>query len=163
MQSYTYGNVTMYELATHIREFYESRKMYETPFEITIGTDSQNFSDTKIVSVIAARSVRHGGIFFYDIHREDRIDDVRQKLNTETSLSLEIANEFMNILEKNEEFHELYLNSHFAIHVDAGKSEFGKTKELIPGIIGWVKACGYDCVVKPDSYASSCVADKLSK
>ncbi|MBR4734133.1 MAG: hypothetical protein IK081_15370, partial [Lachnospiraceae bacterium] len=36
-------------------------------------------------------------------------------------------------------------------------------KELIPGLVGWIKACGYDCKVKPESYAASSIADRISK
>ena len=62
-----------------------------------------------------------------------------------------------------ESYKDLYDNIFFSIHVDAGRSDKGKTKELIPELVGWIKACGYDCEVKPDSYAASSIADKISK
>ena len=51
----------------------------------------------------------------------------------------------------------------FVFHIDAGWSPNGKTKELIPGLVGWIKACGYDCEVKPDAFVASTIADKISK
>ena len=102
------------------------------------------------------------GIFFYKIQNVDRITNVRQKLHTETNLSLEIANELIAQLET-DEYAELFLNSTFTIHIDAGNSDKGKTKELIPELVGWVKSVGFDVEVKPDSYVASSIADKISK
>ena len=55
------------------------------------------------------------------------------------------------------------ISASFVIHVDAGNSPDGKTRELIPDIVGWIRSCGYDCVVKPDSYTASSIADRISK
>ena len=49
------------------------------------------------------------------------------------------------------------------LHIDAGYSDIGKTKELIPMLTGWVRACGYDCKVKPESFTASSIADKITK
>ena len=52
---------------------------------IVIGTDSQNFEDTKVVVVIAVYTEGKGGKFFYDVTRIHRISNVSQKLHMETS------------------------------------------------------------------------------
>lgn len=163
MKSPTYGKVDSKRIVEIINEYYQKNKHYGTGFDITIGTDSQNFSDTKVVSVIAVRCIGHGGIYFYDITHVDRINNVKMKLNYETQLSLQLANEIISIMEGSDEFEDLYLNSSFVIHVDAGNSPDGKTRELIPDIVGWIRSCGYDCVVKPDSYTASSIADRISK
>lgn len=163
MISPTYGEVTEERLVEILNEYYQKNKHFGTEFNLTIGTDSQNFSDTKVVVVIAIQCVGHGGIYFYEIKRVNRLQDVRSKLNFETNLSLLKANEILQIIEDNEEYDEFYMNTTFAIHVDAGFNPKGKTKELIPEIVGWIKACGYECVVKPDSYTASSIANKISK
>ena len=163
MKSPTYGKVSMDEIVNIMNDYYNKNKHYSSQFQITIGTDSQNFSDTKVVIVIAMRCIGHGGIYFYEVMHVNKISDVRMKLNFETQLSLQYANNLLEKLENNNEYSELYLNTDFAIHVDAGKNEHGKTKDLIPEIVGWIKACGYECVVKPDSYAASTIADRISK
>lgn len=163
MKSPTYGKVSMDEIVNIMNDYYNKNKHYGSQFQITIGTDSQNFSDTKVVIVIAMRCIGHGGIYFYEVMHVNKISDVRMKLNFETQLSLQYANNLLEKLENNDEYSELYLNTDFAIHVDAGKNEHGKTKDLIPEIVGWIKACGYECVVKPDSYAASTIADRISK
>ena len=129
-----------------------------------IGTDSQNFNYTKEVNVIAVICEGHGGIFFYKINNRDRILDVRTKLQMETGDSLEIADKLIHLLEA-EEYEEVFLNTTFSIHIDAGYSEKGKTKDLIPELVGWVKGSISNCevYVKPDSYVASGIADKISK
>lgn len=158
----TYGEIEFSQIPEIMKNYFEKNKVYGENFNIVIGTDSQNFSDTKVVSVIVLQCEGHGGIYFYKIERVNRIQDVRQKLNYETGKSLEYADKLLEML-SDEKYEELYNNMHFSIHVDAGKSEEGKTRELIPGIVGWIHGCGYECHVKPDSYAASSIADKISK
>lgn len=162
-RSQTYGNIEIENIPEKIRIYYEQMKKFDSAFKIIVGTDSQNFSDTKMVTVIAVICEGHGGIFFYEITRQPIIRDVRTKLHVETNESLRIATKLVGLMEDNKEYEEVYLNSTFSIHVDAGKSDKGKTKELIPELLGWIKSCGYDCEVKPDSYVASSIADKISK
>lgn len=162
-RSQTYGELELKQIPEKILQYYERNKHYESQFSVVIGTDSQNFSDTKIVTVIAVICEGHGGIYFYEISREPRIDNIRQKLYEETSRSLNTAMELLKIIEDNEEYNLLIDKCHFVLHVDAGKTDRSKTRELIPELVGWIKSCGYDCEVKPDSYVASSIADKLSK
>lgn len=151
------------QIPDRILTFYRDHRKYESPVRIIIGTDSQNFDDTKIVCVIAVVCEGHGGIFFYEITRQPLIRDVRTKLHVETNDSLQLAEELVGIMENDGKYEELYLNCPIAIHVDAGNSTNGKTKELIPELVGWIRACGYDCSVKPDSFVASTIADRISK
>lgn len=162
-RSQTYGNIEIENIPEKIRIYYEQMKKFGSAFKIIVGTDSQNFSDTKMVTVIAIICEGHGGIFFYEITRQPIIRDVRTKLHVETNESLRIATQLVDLMEDNKEYEEVYLNSTFSIHVDAGKSEKGKTKELIPELVGWIKSCGYACEVKPESFVASSIADKISK
>ena len=161
--SYTYGQLNIEQIPDKLVEFYNSHKVFESDTNIVIGTDSQNFSDTKQVSVIAIICKGHGGIFFYEISRLPKIRDVRKKLHTETQSSLEIADKLVEILESDKRYEELYLNCNLSIHIDAGNSPTGRTRELIPELVGWVSSMGYDCRVKPLSFVASSIADKISK
>lgn len=143
--------------------FYESHKQFHEPINIIIGTDSQNFSDTKMVSVIAVVCQGHGGIFFYEIKRVNLIKNIKLKLQTETSDSLMLAQTLVDMLENDKKYTEMYNSCPIAIHVDAGNSERGKTQSLIPELVGWIKACGYDVKTKPESFVASTIADRISK
>ena len=116
-----------------------------------------------MVTVIAITCEGHGGIFFDHVKKIDRINSVKEKLNYETGDSLVVATQLIEIFENSEELEELYLNSHIAIHIDAGTNPKGKTYVLINDLIGWVTATGFDCEIKPDSFVASSIADKISK
>lgn len=161
--SQTYGKLDITEIPDRILAYFNKVKQYDSKFSIIVGTDSQNFSDTKMVSVIAVVCEGHGGIFFYEITRQPIIKDVRTKLHIETEESLKVATKLVFMLEDKKEYEEMFLKAHFAIHVDAGVSDKGKTKDLIPELVGWIKACGYECEVKPESFVASSIADKISK
>lgn len=161
--SITYGRVGMKEISEKLLEFYERNLPSGDPMEITIGTDSQNRTGyTKIVSVISIICKGNGGIFFHQTEYVDIIFSVREKLERETNRSLEIAQELIGFLE-NKKFQELYNNCPISIHIDAGNAPQGKTKDLIQGLVGWVHGMGYDCEIKPNSYAASSIADRISK
>lgn len=131
-------------------------------FQVIVGTDSQNFDKTKVVAVIALIKVSKGGVFFYDVTRIQKISNIKQKLLKETEISLELANELMTAFEElYEETGFDFSQLDFSIHVDAGFN--GATKEVIPEIVGWIKACGWEVHVKPESFVASSIADKISK
>ncbi len=136
----------------------------ESEYQFTVGTDSQNADHTKMVEVIAIHRVGRGGIFFYRIEHLTRISNLKQKITTETSRSLELADGLvedleLQLLEKDIDINKL--NIGFQIHCDIGRN--GKTKALIKDITNWVTSCGYTCAIKPDSYCASGIANKFSK
>ena len=160
MKSMTFGEVTMKQIVDIIEN-----KVNERPysnFQVIVGTDSQNFDKTKIVLVIALIEESKGGIFFYEITNVKKITNLKNKLYKETEMSLDCASELMDEFEKKyDETGFDYTQFHFCIHVDAGFN--GDTREVIPEIVGWVKSCGYEVHVKPESFVASSIADKLSK
>lgn len=158
--SETYGRLELRQIPDKIEDYYRKMEKYGSMFRIIVGTDSQNFSDTKMVTVIAAYCEGHGGIFFYEVSRIGKIRDVRTKLHVETGESLKVAEKLITGLE---EYEKLYMDMAFSIHVDAGTNPHGRTKELIPELVGWIRSCGYACETKPDSWVASSVADRISK
>lgn len=160
MTSPTFGQVSIPEISEIIRQ-----RVLSTPgeYRVMIGTDSQNFDKTKVVVVIALHHVGRGGIFFYDVSYARRMSNVGQKLLYETQLSLEYARHLVDAFEDMKEAtgfdYEKELS--LSIHVDAGEN--GPSRQSIPEIVGWVTACGYKVVVKPDSAAASAIANKYSK
>lgn len=139
-------------------------KAPNSSYEITVGTDSQNHSKTKMVEVIAIHRVGDGGIFFYRTEYIRKIKVLKEKIVEETSRSLENAtglvdNIGVKLIDYDIDIDELDI--HFQIHCDIGK--YGKTSQLISEITSWVEAAGYEAVIKPDSYTASGIANKISK
>ena len=162
-KSQTYGQLSLNEIPEKLMLFYDRNAAYGEPMELTIGTDSQNHASfTKIVTVISMICKGHGGIFFYETEFRDVIKIVKQKLETETYISLETAQMLLDELD-NDGYRKLVDNCPLSIHIDAGNAPHGKTRDLIQGLTGWVHAMGYGCEVKPDSYSASTIADRISK
>ncbi len=133
-------------------------------YEITIGTDSQNFDRTKMVEVIAVHKKGKGGTFFYNIEFIHLITNLKQKINEETGRSLFVANDLFDALEELFMENDMLIDDldvSFQIHCDIGRA--GKTSVLIKEIVSWVTSQGFVCLIKPDSYAASGIADKFSK
>ena len=161
--SETYGKLDLTQIPEKLMLFYDCNLMYGEPMELTVGTDSQNHSSgTKIVTVISMICKGHGGIFFYTAEYRGLMKIVKQKLETETFISLETAKTLIDELD-NDDYHVLIDNCPLSIHIDAGNAPHGKTRDLIQALTGWVHAMGYECEVKPDSYSASTIADRLSK
>ena len=152
MHSPTYGNISFEDMISKIKNFIS--KSPNSEYNISVGTDSQNFDYTKTVIVVSVYRRGHGGIFFYDIKNVKRINNLMQKLFYETSTSLEIAIKLLKA------FEEEKINLGISIHVDAGNN--GSTSKFIREITGWVNSYGFDCETKPNSYAASSIADILS-
>ena len=158
MISPTHGNLEISEVAKLIRDFILEEP--DTQYAIYIGSDSQNTYYTKMVTVIAVHRLGRGGRYFYEISKYDKIKDIRIKLYQETQLSLEMTEKLFN------EFHNIGFdytaeNISFTIHIDAGNG--GPSGAVIPEVVGYVHAMGYECEVKPDSPIASCIADRISK
>ena len=150
------------DIAKKIFEFIMSDKT--NSYEITVGTDSQNYDCTKMVEVIAVHRKGRGGTYFYNIEFVRRITNLKQKINEETSRSLIVANDLLDCLEEMFLANDMVmedLDVSFQIHCDIGRA--GKTSVLIKEIVSWVTSQGYVCLIKPDSYAASDIADKYSK
>lgn len=159
-----YGNVELQDVPVKIKDYFERMKGFGSDFKITVGSDSQSFDTLKLVNVIAVTCQGHGGIFFYEVTRLPRTNNVREKLITETNESLKVMTKLLEVLED-----PVYavMKNHFsvAIHIDAGYNPNGKTRELIPELVGWIKGCALACdvEVKPDAFVASTIADKISK
>ena len=133
-------------------------------YEITVGTDSQSHSRTKLVEVIAIHRVGAGGIFFYRVEYVDKIRILKEKIIEETARSIDNATGLLDEISVNLIDYDLDiedLNVRFQIHCDIG--HYGKTSALIAEITNWVESMGYEVAIKPDSYTASGIANKISK
>lgn len=157
MFSITHGEVSFDEMCQLIKTYTSQDPNAE--FKIAIGTDSQNFSYTKIPVTIGIHKIVNnvgcGGIFFAEIKRVPKISNIKQKLFYETNLSLKYAFKLKEILDQEEILKQI------SVHIDAGYN--GPSSQFIDDLTGWVKSCGFESIVKPDSYMASSVANRLSK
>lgn len=153
--SETYGKLTKQETFNKIKT--ELNQYPNDEYRVIVGTDSQTYSKTKIVTVIAILRVGKGGKYFAHVDITKQIDNIRVKVYNETLRSIEIGKELVEYFIEND------VNTTVEIHLDIGGSKKGKTYDMINEISGWVTAEGFTCYHKPRSFVASTIADRISK
>lgn len=93
-------------------------------------------------------------MYFFKKYKENNstYKDLTKKINSEVELSINTAYDIYNRLP----------NAEIEIHVDIGSKKRNKTRYLVDPIKGWIKGSGFECQIKPFSWASS-LADGHTK
>ena len=125
-------------------------------YNLIIGTDSFLNTETLFVSAVIVHRIGHGGRYFYTRNRRKKMENMRQRIFYEATMSIELASRLREMLNVNG-FKRLPVE----IHLDIGDN--GATKEVVKEVVGMVTGSGYEAKTKPDSYGASKVADRHSK
>jgi len=155
----TSGRLSYTQVIENILYFIKEEK--EAKYTLAIGTDShaQNSEGKKridFVTAVVIHKVGTGGKYYWQKTSKEDIKTLRDKIYTETTMSLEFAQNFVPEVQK-------ILNSNgtkyeVEIHVDVG--EVGKTREMIKEVVGMVIGSGFAVKTKPYSYGASSIADR---
>jgi predicted RNase H-related nuclease YkuK (DUF458 family) len=155
----TKGKLTLGKLLKEITGFVDEDS--GARYSLVIGTDSHNTSadhKAEFVTAIVIHRVGRGGRYFWTKNKRDKIYTLRDKIYTETLLSLDLAQnlvpELKAYLKKGNGGYEL------EIHIDVG--EFGETREMIREVVGMVAGNGFKAKTKPESYGAFVVADRYT-
>jgi len=125
-------------------------------YKIVIGSDSQTTQHaTMYVTALIVQRVGKGSCFFYRKIKQKPMFNLRNRIYTETQLSLELVDTL-----KNEGISELLSEWPMEIHLDIGQK--GETRQLIQEVVGWVTSIGYVAKIKPNSFGASSVADRFT-
>lgn len=129
-------------------------------YRLVIGTDSQthntkDHSEIDFVTAIIVHRLGRGARYFWRKEKRNGNPPVlRDKIYTETMMSLDIAEEIVPDLRK-----VVYPAKYdLEIHIDVGP--LGPTREMIHEVVGMVTGNGYVAKTKPESWGASSVADK---
>lgn len=125
-------------------------------YNLIIGTDSFLNSETLFVSAVIIHRVGHGGRYFYKKNPRRKMENLKQRIFFEATMSIELASVIKTRLDDNG-FRKLPVE----IHLDVGDK--GETREIIRELVGMVTGSGYAARTKPDSFGASKVADRHSK
>ncbi|HOV88958.1 MAG TPA: ribonuclease H-like YkuK family protein [Candidatus Paceibacterota bacterium] len=126
----------------------------QASYKLVIGSDSLNAADhSDFVTAIIILRVGNGGRYFWRRITEKNFKTLRERIYKEVYLSLELAQELLKLLVKNQ-----LANFDLEIHVDVGQN--GETRNLINEVAGLVRGCGFAVKTKPESFAASNVADR---
>lgn len=152
----TKGKMTLEQTFAEVVSYVQEQPQEE--YKLIIGTDSHSHLDAEVIFVTAiiVHRVGKGGRYFYHREKHYFVQSLRQRIFYETSMSLDVAGRFSNLLSAGNQEH---LN--VEIHLDVG--EAGDTKELIREVVGMVIGSGFDARIKPESYGATKVADRYTK
>lgn len=150
----THGRFSFDDMFNRIVEYISSDN--DSQYNLIIGTDSFLNADTCFVSAVIAHRVGHGGIYFYRKSHRRKIENLRQRMFYEATMSIELASLVSARLDDNG-----YKKLPVEIHLDIGPN--GDTKDIIKEVVGMVTGSGYAAITKPSSYGASKVADRHSK
>lgn len=147
----TYGNISLQQVFQKIVEFVKEQP--EKNYSLIVGSDSFPGEETVFVTAIIIHRKGSGGRYFYRKLKYEKMENLKLRIFTEASLSLEIAETLRKLLSENG-FSRLPVE----IHLDIGKN--GATRTLVKEVIKMIVGSGYIAVTKPDSFGASKVADR---
>lgn len=128
-------------------------------YSLVIGTDSQTRrtngkTEIDFVTAVIVYRKGKGARYFWKKRREKFVPVLRDKIYTETLMSLDVAQKIVPDIRKLISPGKYDLE----IHIDVGP--LGPTREMIREVVGMVNGNGFKAKTKPDSWGASSVADK---
>ena len=154
----TKGKLSLREVILEVGKFLQDYP--DSYYKLVIGTDSKvrkinGTREVDFVSAIVIHRKGFGGRYFWQKTKKTKIATLRDKIYTETFLSLNLAQKFVPQLKSSLNGHANY---DLEIHIDVG--EAGDTREMIKEVVGIVAGNGFTAKTKPESYGAFVVADK---
>ena len=125
---------------------------------VHVGSDSHHsrvFSKKFVFSTTICLYLQGKGGFYFFYRNTPRIKykSLSLRLTEEVRRSIEAADGLKGIIE----------NRKITIHVDVNRDTKFKSGKFSPMFKSWVESLGYEYVQKPDSWASTGVADRHAK
>lgn len=153
----TKGKLTPTQAISEISDFVNEEP--ERFYRIVIGSDSQvrrinGKPEADFVTALIVHREGSGARYFWKKEKVARAPVLREKIYTETTLSLAAASELVPIIREKISPSKF----DFEIHIDVGP--LGPTRDMIKEVVGMVQGNGFKAKTKPESWGASSVADK---
>ncbi len=153
----TKGELTVEEVIGDVSNFVKAEP--GSYYRLVIGTDSQVKSingKTQIdyITAVVVHRKGRGAKYYWKKEKKYKAPVLRDKIYTETLLSLSCAQEMVPLLRKA----VTPVKYDFEIHIDVGP--IGPTRDMIKEVVGMVNGNGFVAKTKPESWGASSVADK---
>lgn len=133
-----------------VKEYIKNTPQTSTVY---IGIDSQNHKDHTAfgLAIVVHIESSKGGHMFVEVSKTKKIKSIRERLMKEVELVVTASLELLDIVGKRG----------FQVHLDINPDPKHKSNEICKEAIGYVTGQGFECVIKPDSFAATHVADSL--
>jgi len=151
------GQLGMEEMVSDLVNFMNQEPDFF--YRLVIGTDSKSGRLSRpgpvdFITAVVIHRTGKGARYFWQKVREDKIGSLRDKIYTETLLSIQLAEKIVPDFT-----HRLNGQRYnVEIHIDVG--DVGPTREMIKEVVGMVTGNGFTAKTKPESFGASCVADR---
>ena len=154
------GQLELEEVLRDITLFINEDKRFL--YRLIIGTDSQVSRQVDFVNAIVIHRKGRGARYFWRrVTREYKTPlSLKARMFTEASLSVELAIEVLELLQKALAGAFIEIAPHMEVHIDIGNK--GPTRDMIKELVGFVRGSGFEAKIKPEAYAASTVADKYT-
>jgi uncharacterized protein len=125
--------------------------------KVYIGTDSMLYGDSCNFATVVAFHNNDIRVAKY-LYKRFKVSsptytDLQTKITEEVSLAIQAAQMVIGCCP----------DAKIEVHVDIGRNKKNKTRGLLPMVSGWVSGMGFDLRIKPESWASSAIADCHTK
>jgi predicted RNase H-related nuclease YkuK (DUF458 family) len=135
----------------------EAKSLIRRGSKVYVGTDSMVRGNNCIFVTVVAFHDNESKIakYYYKKFKvvNSEYKNLKNKINEEVNLSVQAA----------QKINEFSPNTPIELHVDIGRTKENKTRVMMSSVSGWVTGMGYDLKIKPDSWASSSIADNHTK
>ena len=126
--------------------------------KVYIGADSMSHPKKCYFACVIAlhdKNLKIADYFYKKFTSNDgkKYKNLKVKILEETMLALQVAH---HVLDR-------FPNADIEVHIDIGKGVKNKTSSLVNLIKGWVRGSGFCVRIKPNSWASSSIADWHTK
>ena len=125
-------------------------------YEVHVGCDSHKIGGRYIfATVIAAYEPGKGGTYFFKRHKtkDSALNNLSVRLLKEAEFSIVVSNKLRKTNNS--------LN--ITVHLDINPNKKYASSKFLTSAVSWVKSSGYECLVKPQAWASSSLADAYAK
>jgi len=150
---------TMDEIGDFLRAYVRDYRFKDCEYDIAIGTDSQMVGHAfQFISVISVHRIGKGGLYFYHKEFVPRatfpIENQKMRMFDEVARSISLGLHFREIQKLEPQ-----------LHIDASPSHKAQefTAKFSDQLKGYVQSCGFECMLKPESYVAHAIADKHTK
>lgn len=132
-------------------------RSHTTDLKFYVGADSQiSNGRTKYTVVLVIRKASNGAQGYYSSTVSTLHCSRNQRLFQETYMAVELAIRINPLLEQlGYKIDE--------VHSDLSPSTRNLSNEVVKTCLGYIRGCGFEGKIKPDSWASYCVADLKTK
>jgi predicted RNase H-related nuclease YkuK (DUF458 family) len=148
------GEVISIPIAEHVKKCIEEETAKNNKLKVYIGTDSQvKQSVTEFATVIVFLREKNGGFMFIHNEKTNQTLHIKERMLLEVSKSVEIAYSLCDLFIE----HDVEME----VHADINTNSQFKSNEALKDAMGYIMGMGFAFKAKPDSFASSCCADKV--